>query len=226
MRLERQLVALLPLLADREQPDLGIRDAQDLAAEDGAHRRELEQVLGAGIGIGAGVDEDARTALRGDRHADRRPQHARDAPQLDQPGREHRTGVPGRDDRVGGALRNRAHRRDERAVRLRADGLGRLLVHLDHPGRLTQLQAVRLDPGSAEEDGLDRVASRLQGPCHDLGRAAIAAHRIDRDADHGATARRNGAARPRGACTCRRSHRGDGAAWETRSSRRCSLSPR
>ena len=79
-----------------------------------------------------------------------------------------------------------------------ADRLGRLLVHLDHAGRLAELEPARLDPGVAEEHGNDRVARGLEGSCNDLGRPAIAAHRVDRDADHGATGRRYGAARPRG----------------------------
>ena len=73
---------------------------------------------------------------------------------------------------------------DERAVRLRADGLGGLLVHLDHVGRLEQLEPVRLESGRPKSTGTIASVRRLEGTGNDLGRAAIAAHRVDRDADH------------------------------------------
>src|SRR5213596_2489260 len=41
VRLERELVALLGLLADREQPDLRIVDLEHLVGEDRAHLGEL-----------------------------------------------------------------------------------------------------------------------------------------------------------------------------------------
>ena len=43
---------------------------------------------------------------------------------------------------------------------------------------------MRLEPGRAEDHGNDRVARGLEGSGDDLGWAAIAAHRVDRDADH------------------------------------------
>ena len=45
VRLERELVPLLRLLADREQPHRGRCDVEDLLGEDRAHVAELEQVL-------------------------------------------------------------------------------------------------------------------------------------------------------------------------------------
>ena len=59
VRLERQLVALLVLLADREQPDLGLARAEDLLREDRAHVGELDEVLRSGVRIRARVDEHA-----------------------------------------------------------------------------------------------------------------------------------------------------------------------
>jgi hypothetical protein len=49
--LERELVALLVLLADREQAHLGVAAVEDLLGEDGAHVRELDEVLGARVGM-------------------------------------------------------------------------------------------------------------------------------------------------------------------------------
>src|SRR5581483_10664074 len=74
MRLERELVALLGLLADRQQPHLGARQAEDLLGEDRAHVAELEQVLGARVRVRAAVEEHRRTVPRRDRDRDRRPE--------------------------------------------------------------------------------------------------------------------------------------------------------
>ena len=82
VRLERELVPLLRLLADREKPHLGPRDAEDLLREDRAHRRELEQVLGAAVGVRTSVDQDGRPFTRGDRDGDRRPAHSRETPDV------------------------------------------------------------------------------------------------------------------------------------------------
>ena len=46
VRLQRQLVALLGLLADREEPHLRIRHLEDLLGEHRAHVRELHELLG------------------------------------------------------------------------------------------------------------------------------------------------------------------------------------
>ena len=53
VRLERELVPLLGLLADREQPHLGLRDLEHLLGEDRAHLGELEQVLGPRVRVRA-----------------------------------------------------------------------------------------------------------------------------------------------------------------------------
>ena len=101
VRVERQLVALLVLFADREEAHLGVLDAEQLPAEDRAHVGELEQVLGARVGVRAGVEQHGGAVAGGDRHRDRGPHHAGEAPQVDQAGGEHGAGVAGGDDRVG-----------------------------------------------------------------------------------------------------------------------------
>ena len=52
------------------RPTVGTADADDLLGEDRAHVGELEQVLRAGVGVGAGVDQDRRA--RGARESARR----------------------------------------------------------------------------------------------------------------------------------------------------------
>ena len=104
---------------------------------------------------------------------------------MEQAGGEHRARVPGRDDRVRTSLGDREVRGDERGVRLRAHGLGRLLVHLDHVGRLDELEPVRVEPRRTEEDDLDPLGGGLERARDDLVRRAVAAHRVDRDAGQG-----------------------------------------
>src|SRR6266536_2049568 len=62
VRLERELVSLLGLLADREQPDLRIPDVEYLRGEDRTHVGELDEVLRTSVGVGAGVEQDASIA--------------------------------------------------------------------------------------------------------------------------------------------------------------------
>ncbi len=76
---DRELVPFLALLADREQSHLGIADLEDLLREDGAHVRELEEMLGARVGVGAGVDEHGATDLRRDHDRDRRAVNTADS---------------------------------------------------------------------------------------------------------------------------------------------------
>ena len=52
---------------------------------------------------------------------------------VEQAGREHGTGVTGRDDGVGVAVADGADGPNERGVLLVPHGVGRLVVHLDHP---------------------------------------------------------------------------------------------
>ena len=104
---------------------------------------------------------------------------------MEQAGSEHRAGVPGGEDGVRAAVGDGSVRRDERRVRLRAHGLGGLLVHLDHLGRHDELEAARLGPGRAEEDHLDAVRGCVERARDDLVGRPVAPHRIDCDAGQG-----------------------------------------
>ena len=83
------------------------------------------------------------------------------------------------------AVGDRPTRRDERRVRLRPHRLGRLLVHLDHVGRLDELEPAGLEPGRSEEDRRQAVGRGEQRAGDDLVRRAIAAHGVDRNAGQG-----------------------------------------
>ena len=185
VRLDRQLVALLVLLADREQAHLGPAHVEELLAEHRAHVGELQEVLRARVGVRAGVEQDARALARRERNGDRRPQHTRQPAQVQQAGGQHRAGVAGRDRRVGRSVGHGANAGDEARVRLGPHRLGGLLGHLDHLGRLDERQAVRVEPGRAEERHVDPVrGSRERAEDHLIGRV-VATECVDGDAGHG-----------------------------------------
>jgi hypothetical protein len=79
VRLERQLVSLLVLLADREEPDDGVVHSQDLVREDGSHVSELEKVLRPRVGVRARVDQEGGTFPAGNDDADPGAMDARQA---------------------------------------------------------------------------------------------------------------------------------------------------
>ena len=188
MGLERELVALLGLLADREQAHVRLGHAQDLLREDGAHVAELEQVVGSGVRVRAGVEEHRWPAAGRDRDCDRGAMDTPDPAQLEQGRGEHRTGVPRGDDRVRPTLRDEAAGDDERALRLRTDRLGGLLVHADRVASLHELEPTRGEVRRPHEDGLDRVGPGEPRAFDDLRRAAIAAHGVYGDARRGVRA--------------------------------------
>jgi hypothetical protein len=149
--------------------------------------RELDEVLGTRVGVRACVDQHGHALARRDHHGDSRTEHAAQPADLQQTGCQHRTGVPRRDDGVGPPFGDRAVGDDEARVRLAAHGVGGLLVHADHLRRLDQLEAARLEPRGAYEDGLDVGRPRFERAGDDLGRAAVAAEGVDGDPDHRAT---------------------------------------
>ncbi len=179
--LDRHLVALLGLLADREQADGRVRAAEDLLGEDRAHRRELNEVLGPAVGVRAGVDQHRDARAERDRDSDRGSEDARETSEVEQAGGEHRARVAGRDDSVRAAVGHGADGRDEARVRLRPHGLRGLVRHLDPVGRLDERQAAGREPGRAEEHDLDSLGRRLERARDDLVRGAVTAQRVDRD---------------------------------------------
>ena len=57
VRLEGELIALLSLLTDREQPHGRLGHLEDVMGEERAHVGELRQMLGAGVRVRTRVDE-------------------------------------------------------------------------------------------------------------------------------------------------------------------------
>ncbi len=103
---------------------------QDGLGEGGAEEGELDQVLRAGLGVGAGVEEDERLLAARDRdlHGERRPVNALDPLEREQRGGHGRPGGSGADQRRGVALGDVGGRADHGGVGLRPHGGHRLRV--------------------------------------------------------------------------------------------------
>src|SRR5438309_1468528 len=72
---------------------------------------------------------------------------------------------------------------DQRAVRLAADGVGRLLVHGDLLRRRDELETIGLEAGGTEQHRLDLIGTSLDRAGNDLLRPAVSPERIDRNPD-------------------------------------------
>ena len=202
MRLERQLVPLLGLLADREQPDGRLADLEQLLREHDAHVRELDEVLGARVGVRAGVDQDRRAAARRDHDRDpgrwtpgRRRTWSSDAARI-------APVFPGRDDCIRLPVADGADSTHERRVGLPAHRLGGLLAHPDRLGADDELEALwSRSAGPNRTAAACRTRRRLRP--HDLVRCVVAAEGVDRDTNrhvrsrYGAGARSGEISRPR-----------------------------
>ena len=200
VRLERQLVPLLRLLADREEPHLRVRDAEDLLGEDGAHRRELEEVLRPGVGVRAAVEQHRRAAAPRDRDGDRRP-HARRGCGAARGGR------PRASRRCSRRRRRRRPcppRRRGRRRRASSPASRARLRPASRPSRSRPRSSWSSSPrgsidASPKRIGSIAVGARLERARDDLVGAAVTAHRVDRDADvigYGASMRSGSTSRP------------------------------
>ena len=220
VRLERELVPLLRLLADREQPDLAARRRR------GSPRRRSRPCGRTGAGAPARASAFAPASIstdgpvrvgrrrrspggrrRGSRRTWRRPA-ASMAPVF--PAETTASASPS----------PTATRRDERRVGLPAHRVGRLLVHRDRVGRLDELEAAGVEPGRPVEDGLDAVRGSGSAPATISSGARSPPGRRRQRGVTPSTEPACGAAGSRGPGTSCRSGRRDGAASADRRSGR------
>ena len=186
-------VALALLLADRQQGDARVGDAEDALGEDRAHPRELGEVLGGRVRVGADVEQDHR-AGRG-HHLDRE-RRTIDAGQPAEPqdGRRHAgAGVAGGHHGVGLATPDEIHGHQDRRVLLLAQGERRVLVHGDdlRGGHDRDVGRQRPARGGADrrlvadqdQPVVGVAPGMVEGARDDLGDAVVTAHRVDRDAN-------------------------------------------
>ena len=147
-----------------------------------AHERELDEVLGADLGVGADVEQRHRLAGDRERERERRARDARVAADVEEPRGQRGAGRAGRDERVrvtGGDGARGAHDRGVRLLARGGDGVGGLR---DRDRGIDDLDARRGRAelvGGAEEQDADALRGRERGPGSDLGRAEISAVGVD-----------------------------------------------
>jgi hypothetical protein len=194
VRLAGLLVPLVDLLADVQQADPRVLHAEDVLGKDRAHGRELDEVVGLGVHVGADVEQHDRAGGGDHVGRERRTVDPADAPKAEDRGGHRGAGRAGADHRIGVAVADQIRGDDDRGAALRAQRGGRMLPHLDHLGRVDEAQVGGLwapvlgdlafdarhvtdkdDLVSGSSDGVvDRSAD-------DFARGEIATHRVDRD---------------------------------------------
>ena len=197
VRFARELVALVRLLADRQQPDARALDAQHETRVGLAHHGELHEVRRAALDAGARVDEHGRPGLRSGMTA---ASAGRSTPGIMPKAlaRRHdrRPGVPGADERVGLARGDEfggdADRRPRAAAQRERRGLvvRHCLLGIDHFERAGVTAGERAQDGRHarlgphEEDADVEMACGGQSPFDHDGRGMVTAHGINGNAKH------------------------------------------
>ncbi len=158
-------------------------------------KRELEEVLGAGVDVGAGVDQQGVPRRRGEHRADGRAVHAGEDAEDHHRARHDGAGGARADEGVHLALLLQVEADDDGRVLLAPDGVRRGLSHLDPAGRVHDLDAVARRVRVARQLGFDQrlVADQDDGKVSlqltqssdrtlDLhGGGTVGAHRVERD---------------------------------------------
>jgi hypothetical protein len=188
-----RLVALALLLADREQRDPRLLDAENSLGIQRAHVGELVQVVAARVHVRADVEEDEGARL-GD-HLDRQrgPINARQSPELQDRGGHAGARVARGHERVGPALLDQVHGDHDRRILLGLQREGRRFVHPHDLAGRDDLDVRRNgsagDLGDAlrdadEQHPIRRMDARPRERAGDyLERSVVATHRVDSDAD-------------------------------------------
>ena len=197
MRLLAQQVALAGLLADREQADPGLGDAEPHAGQRDAGERPLGEQVGGRLDAGAGVEEDQRPGLAPGRRR-RAPGGRRRAagPRVNTAAASAAPVEP--IETIASAAPSRTRRAATRTVasRLvrtaRAGSSSMSTTWLAGDDRAAARRTALGEQGGrdvrrADEHDLEAglLVERQQGAVdHRLGRA-VAAHQVEGDADHG-----------------------------------------
>ncbi len=192
MGLLGELVALSFLFPDGQEPHPGMGDVQDGLGVDAAHERELHQMFGFAVHVGAHVQDDAASFQGGHDRGDGRPGHPRQSAQVPE-GRGHGgAGGAGRDESVGLAFGHHLGAEHDAGIFLGAAGFGGFFVHAHHGGRVHDQEGVLgvvagqlLLQELAVTHQDDLVAGfflGLERPLHVDGDAPVAAHGVQGDA--------------------------------------------
>ncbi len=191
VRVARQLVPLLFLLANREQAHARTRAAEGDAGVRGPHERELDEVLRAAFDRGARIEEHGGLLPGRNDRGESRTVDGREAPECGDGGHHGGAGVAGAEHRVRVAVADRLGGEADRRARLPPQRRRRRLRHLYRVGRIENVNVEGCRAGVTGELARDAGAIAdqqkrdLVQPCGDersvddaAGRL-IAAHGVD-----------------------------------------------
>jgi hypothetical protein len=174
------------LLAVGEQRHTRALEPVDRLHEGGAHMRELDEVLGPHLDVGADVEQQERRL--GGRHHDRqrRTVDAPRAPDLEEAGGQHRAGRAAGDERVRPTRRDRPDGLDDRGLRRGTDGTGGVGGLGDRHRGVDDLDAGRrvAEPRRrAEQQDVDAALGREGRAARHFAGPEIGSVRVQRDGD-------------------------------------------
>jgi hypothetical protein len=169
-----------------EQRHARALDAHDDLHERRAHVRELDQVLGPHLDVGAGVEQQERLPRHRDEQRERRPVDAAGALEGEQRRGQRRAGGTTGNQRVSVAGGNGGDRAHDRGVEVAPHRSGGVRILGDRHRRVDDRDALRGRHlgGGPEQHGADVAARRRQGgAARDLSGAAIGPVDVYRDGD-------------------------------------------
>ena len=140
VRLDHDGRALRRLLADVEQADARVGDAEQLAHVRDADARELDEVRRSHLGVRADVEHKHGAGREREDAAERGALDALDAAEQQQREREDRAGVASGDERVRLALFHELDADVDRGVATSARLERGVVAHLDHVGGVDDAQ--------------------------------------------------------------------------------------
>ena len=141
-----QAVSFAFLLPIGEEGHPGAGKAIDLSGIDRAHAGELEEVFGAAVGIGPGIQEEEKALPGGEGSGQGRPFHAGQAAQDKRGGGHDGPAVAGRDKGLGLAVPHQPHPDHDGGIAFAPHRLGGMLIHGD--------DLRRMDDGEGEAGGI------------------------------------------------------------------------
>ena len=177
---------LARLLAVGEQRHARARDPHRDLHEGGAHVRELHEVLGPDLDVGARVEQQEGRAGNRHQHGERRAVDAAPALDPEQRGGQRGAGGPACHERVRAAVGDRRDGLDDRGLRVGAHGARGILGLGDRVRGVDDLDALARLPelrrGAVQQHA--QAAGRGQrGAARHLGGAQIGPVRVHRDRD-------------------------------------------
>ena len=136
MRFLHELVTLGVFLADVEQADARIRDAEHIARDDRAHGGELRELQRRGLGVRAEIEHVGVAAVaRRHRRHDGRAFHRPHGLQHEVRHGRQRAGIAGADHGSGAAFLHQVDGDAHGGILAAANRLARMFGHADHGGR-------------------------------------------------------------------------------------------